>query len=205
MKLSINGLKEYLLPRLKGDAYQSFIYDSENDAMFEDALDTAQAADNRVHEIIKEKLALQRRVFLLFVIFFTLLTAYFVVKWKKLKDMHHNDLADLYLSAQAINQSDEAIIIADSDGQIDYVNSRFCELTGYTSNEITSQSLSVLDAGDHSFMNDALPFVLEGIKWQQELECKDSCGNNYRSHTTISPIRDGSNNVAFFEIRQKIL
>ena len=124
LQLSITILEDYLRPRLKGDAYQSFIYDSENDIMFDDALEIAQAADDRVHELIKEKLALQRRVFLLFVIFFTLLTGYFVVKWKKLKDKHQDDLANLYLSAQAIDQSDEAIIITDKHGIIDYVNIR---------------------------------------------------------------------------------
>ncbi|PJA31428.1 MAG: hypothetical protein CO187_09445, partial [Zetaproteobacteria bacterium CG_4_9_14_3_um_filter_53_7] len=177
LQLSITILEDYLRPRLKGDAYQSFTYDSENDIMFDDALEIAQAADDRVHELIKEKLALQRRLFLLFVIFFTLLTGYFVVKWKKLKDKHQDDLANLYLSAQAIDQSDEAIIITDKHGIIDYVNIRFSEVSGYTRDESTDQPLSILDDGDHSMMNDALPFVLEGIKWQLELSCKDKRGN----------------------------
>ncbi|GAV19387.1 PAS fold protein [Mariprofundus micogutta] len=205
LKAAITTLKEYLTANLQGDAYQSFIYDSENDMMFDDAQEIAQSADDRVHEIIKEKLSLQRRVFLLFVIFFTLLSGYFVLKWKQLKDRHHNDLADLYLSVQAIDQSDEAIIIADRNGIIDLVNSRFCEVTGYESEDVIAQELSILDTGEHSIANDALPFVLEGMKWQLEVSCKGKNGGNYRSHTTIHPIRDRADNVAFCEIRQTIL
>ncbi len=205
LKVTIIALKEYLIPRLQGDAYQSFIYDSENDMMFDDALEIAQAADDRVHEIIKEKLSLQRRAFLLFVAFFTLLTGFFLIKWNKLKNRHHNDLADLYLATQAIEQSDEAILIIDRDGMIEYVNNQFTEATGYKRDEITTQTLAALDTDKNSLMNDALPFVLEGIKWQLEVDCKDSQGNSYRSHTTISPLLDRSGNVAFCEIRQKIL
>ena len=205
LKTTITALNDYLTPRLQGDAYQSFIYDSENDMMFDDAIETAQAADDRVHEIIKEKLSLQRRVFLLFVIFFTILTGYFVIKWNKLKNQHHNDLAELYLTMQAIEQSDEAVMITDRNGLIEYVNNQFIEATGYKRDEITTQTLAALDTDKNSLMNDALPFVLDGIKWQLEVDCKDSQGNSYRSHTTVSPLLDRSGNVAFCEIRQKVL
>ena len=203
LQAAIITLSDYMLPRIKGDNYQTFIYDSENDMMFDVAQEFAQAADDRVHEIIGERLTMQRRVFLLSMVFFALMTVFFFTKWKKLKDRHNSALANLYLTLQATEQSDEIVIIADSNGVIDYVNQRFVEITGYSSDEIMLQKLSVLDDG--AMMNEALPDMLLKKKWQRELSCKDKHGKSYRSLTTISAIVDRSDNVAYCEVRQNLL
>ena len=91
----------------------------------------------------------------------------------------------------------------DCNGVIDYVNQRFIEITGYSSDEIMLQKLSLLDDG--AMMNEALPDILLKKKWQRELSCKDKHGKGYRCLTTISAIVDRSDTVAFCEVRQKVL
>ena len=50
---------------------------------------------------------------------------------------------------KAVNESPESIGITDSEGVIEYVNKQFCEVTGYSEEELIGNNPSALKSGIH--------------------------------------------------------
>ena len=48
--------------------------------------------------------------------------------------------------SKAITQSPVSVVITDTEGAIEYVNPKFCEVTGYTSDETIGQNPRILNA-----------------------------------------------------------
>ena len=48
----------------------------------------------------------------------------------------------------AVEQSSNAIVITDLDGTIEYVNKKFCQLTGYAKEEVLGRNPRILKSGE---------------------------------------------------------
>jgi len=92
----------------------------------------------------------------------------------------------------AIIQSPSVIAITDLNGDLEYVNPRFTELTGYTSEEAMGQSPRILKSGEHSdkMYKDMWETISSGKEWRGELLNKKKNGELYWEATSISPIFD---------------
>ena len=96
----------------------------------------------------------------------------------------------------AVEQSPAAVTITNRDGDIEYVNQRFCDVTGYTAAEVLGNTPRLLKSGymPDTVFRELWDTVLAGREWRGELYNKRKNGELYWSQTQISPIRgrDGS-------------
>ena len=91
---------------------------------------------------------------------------------------------------QAVEQSPASILITDLDGTIEYVNPRFCQVTGYTAAEVLGQNPRVLKtsqtpAETHQGLWEALR---DGREWQGEFVNRRKDGSHYHERAVISCI-----------------
>ena len=103
-----------------------------------------------------------------------------------------------------LDQTSEAVVIADADGRIQSVNRSFCEITGYTSQEAMGHNPSILQSGIHTahFYDELWRSLCENDRWKGEIWNRRKNGEVYPQLGSISIIRndDGSvrNYVAVF-------
>ena len=82
--------------------------------------------------------------------------------------------------------------ISDVNGVLTYVNDKFCEISGYTRDELIGNSYSMLSSGTHSriFYNNLWNTIRKGRAWYGELEDRNKDGGLYWVDTTIVPFVD---------------
>jgi len=97
----------------------------------------------------------------------------------------------------AVEQSSDCIVITDLDARIQYVNTTFTEITGYTADEVIGLNPNVLASGNtpKSTYESMWRALTEGKVWQGELYNYRKDGSEYREWATISPLRDDHGNV----------
>ena len=100
----------------------------------------------------------------------------------------------LHQLSQAVEQSPASIVITDLAGQIEYVNPKFIELTGYTLAEVLGKNPRVLKSGDKSpeAYRELWQTITAGKEWRGEFHNKKKSGELYWESASISPIRDGA-------------
>ncbi len=100
----------------------------------------------------------------------------------------------------AIEQNPASVVITDLKGRIDYVNSRFSEITGYAFKEVVGQKMSIIKSGytDEGLYRDLWRTILAGKEWRGEIENKKKNGELFWEHVMISPIADKEGKVTHF-------
>jgi diguanylate cyclase (GGDEF)-like protein/PAS domain S-box-containing protein len=100
----------------------------------------------------------------------------------------------------AIEQGPVAVIITDKEGNIEYVNSRFSELTGYSSNEMIGENPRLLKSDEHSpeFYKELWDTITSGKVWKGTLHNKKKNGELYWEDTSISPVISNGGNITHF-------
>lgn len=108
------------------------------------------------------------------------------LKESKLREMMHT-----------IEQSNESIIITDSDGNIKYVNKAFTTLTGYTTSEVIGRNPRLLKSGNtpDKVYKELWKTVLSGNIWRGELQNKKKNGDLYWEYATITPVMDENGKI----------
>lgn len=100
----------------------------------------------------------------------------------------------------AVEQSPVSIIITNVDGLIEYANTTFCELTGYTRDEVYGKNPRILKSGNTN--SDIYPTlwatILKGQTWQGEFINKKKNGEIYIENTKISPIIGADGKIQLF-------
>jgi diguanylate cyclase (GGDEF)-like protein/PAS domain S-box-containing protein len=99
--------------------------------------------------------------------------------------------------ATAVEQSADAIVITSRDGNIEYVNSAFTLLTGYTSAEAMGQNPRVLKSGCHpdQFYRELWQTVVRGDVWRGQLVNRRKDGSLYDEEMQISPVRAAAGEI----------
>lgn len=84
------------------------------------------------------------------------------------------------------------ISITDEAGCITFVNKRFCEISGYSVNELLGQNHRILKSGYHpaSFYKEIWATISRGETWQGSICNKRKDGNLYWVESTIVPVLD---------------
>jgi PAS domain S-box-containing protein len=91
---------------------------------------------------------------------------------------------------QQIALNEHAIVsAADTKGNITYVNKKFCDISGYTAEELLGQNHRILKSGYHpsAIYNDMWRTISEGKVWHGELKNKKKDGGFYWVNGTIVP------------------
>ncbi len=99
--------------------------------------------------------------------------------------------------SRAVEQSPHMVVITTRSGEIEYVNPRFCEITGYRPEEVLGKNPRILRSGTH----DAAVFqnlwgtVLSGQEWRGEIQNKRKNGELFWVRSCISPIRNSAGEI----------
>jgi len=103
------------------------------------------------------------------------------------------------ISALAFESSD-AIVIADAAGIIQRVNRAFCETTGYRSDEVAGQNISMLGSDKHDkVFYDTLWLNLNATgTWQGEVWRTHKTGEPYLVWQTITGVKDDAGEITHF-------
>ena len=101
---------------------------------------------------------------------------------------------------RAVEQSSSAIVITDVNGNIEYVNPRFTEITGYTAQEAIGNNPRLLKAGDHppEFYKNLWDTITSGGQWHGKFRNKKKSGELYWESASISPITNHEGVITHF-------
>ena len=103
------------------------------------------------------------------------------------------------LSSAVVN-SPVTVLIADCLGNIEYVNPKFTEITGYLPEEVIGQNPRILNAGTQpkELYRELWATILDGRVWCGDFCNKKKNGDMYWEHASISPIRDENGSITHF-------
>ena len=108
--------------------------------------------------------------------------------------------AQLRKLSRAVEQSPASIVITDRCGCIEYVNPKFCAVTGYTREEACGQNPRVLKSGEMppEGYRTLWKTLLQGQEWHGEFHNKKKNGQLYWEVASISPILDDAGQITHF-------
>jgi len=100
----------------------------------------------------------------------------------------------------AVEQSGQAIMIADNQGVIEYTNHACTVITGYSREEMIGKNTRMMGSGKQpkSFYENMWKTILAGETWQGNITEKRKNGSFYPAFLTISPILSSQGEVVNF-------
>ncbi len=107
---------------------------------------------------------------------------------------------ELLKLSQVATQSPVSIVITDTEGRIEFVNPKFCQVTGYSSDEVMGRNPSILRSGKTrpEIYHQLWTTITTGGVWEGELENKKKNGDFFNEHTIISPIKDNNEIISHY-------
>lgn len=108
--------------------------------------------------------------------------------------------AELRKLSAAVEQSANSVIITGVDGVIEYVNPKFSQTFGYTSDEAVGQNPSILKSGRQldSHYAELWHTIRSGREWQGEFCNRAKDGTLYWELCSIAPIKDEAGVITNF-------
>ncbi|MEO5331739.1 MAG: PAS domain S-box protein [Magnetococcus sp. YQC-5] len=99
--------------------------------------------------------------------------------------------AELHKLTRAVEQSPASVIITDLHGRIEYVNPKFCQISGYLASEVLGQSPNILKSGKISpqTYQEMWSAIGRGEEWRGEFLNRKKNGELFWELASISPIR----------------
>ena len=109
--------------------------------------------------------------------------------------------------SKALHYSPAAVIITNANGDIEYTNPKFTEMTGYSAEEMLGQNPRLLKSGNHedAFYQQMWETLKTGATWTGEMINKRRNGEMYWESTSIAPVLDDENNIKrYVAVKQEI-
>jgi PAS domain S-box-containing protein len=112
-----------------------------------------------------------------------------------------------FILQQVIEQISSSIIITDLQGNIQYVNPAFCNITGYSFEEVLGQNPRMLKSGiiKNVVYENMWETILAGNIWKGELINRRKNGELYSETTIISPIKGNTEIKNFIAIKENAI
>ncbi|HMA61062.1 MAG TPA: PAS domain S-box protein [bacterium] len=100
----------------------------------------------------------------------------------------------------AVQQSSSMIAITDIDGDLEYINPKVTEITGYKSQEILGENPRILKSGElpKQAYKELWETIKSGQVWNGEFHNKKKNGKLYWEDANISPIFDANKEITNF-------
>lgn len=124
------------------------------------------------------------------------------VRLTTVRDISERKQAEVTLRklSRAVEQSPSVIFITNTDGTIEYVNTSFTEVTGYSAEEAIGENPRILKSGNtpRETYADLWKTIRSGHVWRAEIQdqCKD--GSTFWAHASIAPVKDDDNKITHF-------
>ena len=124
-------------------------------------------------------------------------------------DISERKLLEEHLSkiSAAVEQSKSTVVITDTEGNIEYVNPRFTDVTGYTVEEIKGKNTRILKSNQNEdkIYKELWRTISNGNEWQGELLNKKKDGELFWELVTISPVKNSEGKITnYLAIKEDI-
>ncbi len=111
-----------------------------------------------------------------------------------------NTKKELHKLSQSVIQSPVSVVITNFNGEIEFVNPKFNELSGYSLEEVLGENSRILSSGKNS--KDVYKLMWETIKsgneWRGEFQNKKKSGEIFWELARISPIKNERGQIINF-------
>ncbi len=100
----------------------------------------------------------------------------------------------------AVEQGPAMVIITDNEGNIEYVNQKFNDLTGFVFEEVKGKNPRLLKSGEQpeAFYKGLWEMIKSGGVWRGQFHNRKKNGELYWANTLISPLRNEKGGIANF-------
>ncbi len=134
--------------------------------------------------------------------FFHMLTATIqkAIRRKRIEDMQRK-------LTHVVEQSPSSVVITDLEGNIEYVNPRFTEFTGYSSEDVMGRNPRILNSGQNpkGLFIRMWDTIKQGKEWRGELCNRKKNGELYWELASFSSVKDGRGNMThYFKVAEDI-
>ncbi len=102
--------------------------------------------------------------------------------------------------SHAVEQSAGSVVITDIDGNIEYVNKKFQEVSGYTFEEVKNQNPRIFKSGEtpQEEYQEMWKAILSGKDWHGTFHNKKKSGELYWEASTISSVKNSKGEIINF-------
>ncbi|MFO8061523.1 MAG: PAS domain S-box protein [bacterium] len=102
--------------------------------------------------------------------------------------------------SKAVEQSPASIVITDKEGDIEYVNKKFTDITGYSYDDAIGENPRILNSGeqDKGLYTEMWDTILSGNEWTGQLRNKTKDGRLFWEQASISPMLDEEGRISHF-------
>jgi two-component system NtrC family sensor kinase len=113
---------------------------------------------------------------------------------------HRQAEGQLRKLSRAVEASPNIVVITDVQGNIEYVNRGFTQITGYTAQEAVSETPRLLKSDRHTaaFYAELWDTILSGKEWHGEFANKNKNGEIYWEFASIAPVKDAYGEITHF-------
>jgi PAS domain S-box-containing protein len=108
--------------------------------------------------------------------------------------------AELRKLSLAVEQNPASVVITNTDGIIEYINPKFCEVTGYLKEELIGGNPNILSTQEKSKEEYKILWdtIKAGFEWKGEFHNKKKSGEFYWESATITPIKNDKDEITHF-------
>lgn len=110
----------------------------------------------------------------------------------------------IYLTqlARALEQGPTSVLAIDTRGNIEYVNARFSEITGYSRDELVGKPIRMLTSDDMPKQRyvELLRLLMAGNEWRGELHSRKKNGESFWVAVAIKPMANRRRRITHFLI-----
>jgi PAS domain S-box-containing protein len=106
----------------------------------------------------------------------------------------------LRLQGAALNSAANSIVITNREGAVQWVNSAFTKMTGYSASEAIGQNPRIMKSGKHDeqFYKEMWNTIVSGSVWRGELINRRKDGSLYVEEMTITPVSSDDGTTGYF-------
>ena len=104
------------------------------------------------------------------------------------------------LLSTAMSQSNAAIVVTDTSGNIAFVNDALVKTTGFSREEVIGHNPRIFKSGDTDLTvyRDLWRTIMSRQTWRGEIKNRNKSGELYWEFATISPVTDEGGNITHF-------